>query len=85
VPDALKALERQQLGAQNVLIPARLYYAVRHYVSVTKPQLPKCSVQNCPNAAGAIIGEAILCGEHACAALKTLRKAPCGNSVGEQR
>lgn len=32
---------------------------------MTKPVLPPCSVEGCERAAGAIIDDALLCGQHA--------------------
>ena len=39
---------------------------------MTKPVLPRCSIIGCDRAAGAIINETLLCGEHAATALERL-------------
>jgi hypothetical protein len=42
--------------------------------TVTKPQLPPCSVLECPHSAGAVVNGRLLCGAHASEALSFLQK-----------
>ena len=50
-----------------------------------KPVLPPCSVAGCRNAAGAIINEALLCGEHAKIELERVLKERVGISEKNDR
>jgi hypothetical protein len=47
---------------------------------MTKPVLPPCSVAGCTRAAGAIINDALLCGEHAVVELERVLKMRGANS-----
>jgi hypothetical protein len=44
--------------------------------TMTKPQLPPCSVPGCDMLAGAVVGAALLCGKHATEAVDKLRANP---------
>lgn len=53
---------------------------------MVKPVLPPCSVEDCDRAAGAVINELLLCGEHAVIELKRVieeREALLRRSDGE--
>jgi len=50
-----------------------------------KPVLPPCSVAGCKRAAGAIINEALLCGEHAVIEFDKVIRAREAMSLEEKR
>jgi hypothetical protein len=47
---------------------------------MTRPILPPCSVEGCESKAGAIINEALLCGEHAMIELRRVLKERAGEA-----
>jgi hypothetical protein len=49
---------------------------------MTKPVLPPCSVRDCEHAAGAIVNDVLLCGEHAVKELHQILKLRTRNDGG---